>query len=89
MEFGLRIGGDDTREPNRPSGIDLLLARLGFVGSRTDCSTLGGGINRITDYFSRQLRCYIPVSANLSSCWINEQDFLYCAGSYNVIAAIA
>ena len=76
----LRIGGDDARQPNRLSGIDLLLARLGFVGSRTNCSTLCRRINRIADYFPRQLRCYLPAGATLSSCWVNEQDFLHCAG---------
>jgi hypothetical protein len=34
-EIKLSIGGDDARQPNRLCGIDLLLARLGFVGSRT------------------------------------------------------
>jgi hypothetical protein len=40
-----------------------------------------GRINRITDYFPRQLRCYLPAGAILSACWVNEQDFLNCARS--------
>src|SRR5438552_19034902 len=55
----LRIGGDDAGQPDRLGGIDLLLARFGFVGPRTDCSTLCGRINRIADYVPRQLRWYL------------------------------
>ena len=69
---------DYAREPHHPGGIDLLLTWLGIVGHRKARPKFGDRINGTTDYFPRQLRSYLPAGANLSSCWINKQDFLHC-----------
>src|SRR3984957_17228931 len=82
---------DDAREPHHPGGIDLLLTWLGIVGPRKARSKVGDRVNGTSDYFPRQLRSYLPAGANLSSCWINKQDFLHCisGGSSRICTRLA